>query len=143
MRVAVVFMAPKNRERMLKLAKALGRGMESQSHQVEILDGAREVNARLTIYQYIVVATEPISLFGGKIPEQVGKFLSSAGQVAGKRSFAFVPKTTLGSTRALFRLMKIMEAEGMYLKSSEVIQSEVEAEEIGKRLHIEPPNRSA
>ena len=143
MRVAIVFMAPKNRDRMLNLARALGRGIESQNHQVDILDGAREVNAKLTIYQYIAVGTESISTFGGKIPEQVGKFLSSAGQVGGKRSFGFVPKSMLGATRALFRLMKVMESEGMYLKSSEVIQSEIEAEEIGKRLHIEAPNRGA
>ena len=142
MKVAVVFMAPKNRDRMLSLARALGRGIESQSHQVDILDGAREVNVKLTIYKYIAFATESISMFGGKIPEQVGRFLSSAGQVAGKRSFAFVPKTRLGAGRALFRLMKIMESEGMYLKNSEVIQSEIEAEEIGKRLHIEAPSKS-
>ena len=42
-----------------------------------------------------------------------------------------------------YRLVKIMESEGMYLKSSEVIQSEVEAEEIGKRLHIEAPKKGA
>ncbi len=136
MRTAVIFFSGKNREKILNLAKALARGIESQGHQVDIIDGDRDVNSKLTIYQYIAVGTESVSLFGGKIPEKISTFLASAGMVAGKRSFAFVAKTPLGSQKALSRLMKQMESEGMYLKYSEVLNSQVEAEEIGKRLHI-------
>ena len=136
MRTAVIFFAGKNRERLLNLAKALARGIEAQGHQVDIIDGDHDVNTRLTIYQYIAIGTEAISGFGGKIPEKISTFLASAGMVSGKRCFAFVAKTTLGSQKALSRLMKQMESEGMYLKYSEVFSSQVEAEEVGKRLHI-------
>jgi hypothetical protein len=141
MRVAVVFIAQKNREKLMNISRAIARGIEAQGHQVDVLDGSRDVNTKLTIYQYLAFGTEAISMFGGKIPEQVAKFLSSAGMVSGKRCFAFVPKAFMGATRALFRLMKAMEKEGMFLKNSEIIQSEVEAEEIGKRLHVEQPSR--
>ena len=143
MRVGIVFIAPKNRDKVMTLAKALGRGIEAQGHQVDLFDGIHDVTNKLTGYQYIVVGTEPITAFGGKIPEKVGGFLSSAGMIQGKRCFAFVPKVFLGSTKALFRLMKAVEKEGMFLKSSEIIQSEVEAEEIGKRLHVEQPGLSS
>ena len=136
MRTAVIFFAGKNREKLLNLAKALARGIESQGHQVDIIDGDHDVNTRLTIYQYIAIGTEAISAFGGKIPEKISTFLSSAGMVSGKRCFAFVAKTALGSQKALTRLMKQMESEGMYLKYSDVFSSQVEAEEVGKRLHI-------
>jgi hypothetical protein len=88
------------------------------------------------MYQYIAVGSETLSNFSSKIPDKVGYFLSSSGMVAGKRSFAFVTKNVFGATKALTRLMKGMEKEGMFLKYSSILNSPQEAEEIGKRLHI-------
>ena len=136
MRTAVVFFSTNSRDRILNLTRALARGMEAQGHQVDIIDGNHDINAKLTMYQYIAVGTEPLSNFSGKIPEKVGHYLSSSGMVAGKRCFAFVSKNTFGASKALARLMKNMEKEGMFLKYSSVLNSPQEAEEIGKRLHI-------
>ena len=137
MRIAVVFFSEKTREKILNLSRALARGMEAQGHQVDIVDGDHDINTKLTIYQYISIGTESISALGGKIPEKVSTFLGSAGMVAGKRSFAYVAKTFMGSQRALARLMKAMEKEGMFLKFSDVFTSDREAEEVGKRLKIQ------
>lgn len=137
MRAAVVFFAGSAREKVLNLSRALAKGMEAQGHQVDLVDGDRDANAKMTIYQYVAVGAVPVSAWSGKISERVGQFLSSAGLVAGKRSFAFVSKNVVGSARALTRLMKSMEKEGMYLKFSAVLSSPQEAEQIGKRLHLE------
>jgi len=136
MRAAVVFFAMNSRNKILNITKSLARGIESQGHQVDIIDGLHDVNAKLTMYQYIAVGSEPVSNFSGKIPEKVGHFLSSSGMVAGKRSFAFITKNAFGASKALTRLMKNMEKEGMFLKYSSILNSPQEAEEIGKRLHI-------
>jgi flavorubredoxin len=136
MRVAVVFFGGKRRAKILEICKALGHGIEAQGHQADVVDGEHDVNTRLSIYQYIVVGTEAVSTIKGKIPDRVGPFLAGAGQVSGKRSFAFVLKSFLSAPRALARLMQAMEKEGMYLKNSSILTSAVEAEEVGKRLHI-------
>ena len=136
MRIAVIFFAEKNREKLLSISKSLAKGIEAQGHQVDIIDGTRDVNTKLTIHQYIAVGTEAVTAIKGKIPEKVSTYLANAGKVAGTRSFAFVIKTLFGALKALDNLMKSMEKEGMFLKFSEIIQSDVEAEEIGKRLHI-------
>ena len=136
MRTAVVFFTSNSRDKILNLAKALTRGIESQGHQVDIIDGDHDVNAKLTVYQYIAVGTEPAGGFSGKIPDKIHHFLNAAGMVAGKRSFAFVTKNNFGASKALSRLMKNMEKEGMFLKNSNILISPQEAEEIGKRLHI-------
>lgn len=136
MRIAIVFIPDRNRDKLLNISKALASGMEQQGHRVDLIDGGRDVNTKLTIYEYICVGTEPISVFGGKLPEKVRTFLSSAGTVAGRRSFAFVIKRGLSTVRALSRLMKTMEGEGMFLKFSEILMSPEEATEIGKRLKI-------
>lgn len=136
MRAAVVFFATNSRDKILNITRALSRGIESQGHQVDIIDGVHDVNAKLTMYQYIAVGSETLSNFSSKIPDKVNNFLSASGMVAGKRSFAFVTKNIFGSSKALARLMKHMEKEGMFLKFSSILSSPQEAEEIGKRLHI-------
>ena len=136
MRVAVVFFSGRNREKLMNLAKSLARGIEKQGNQVDIYDGARDANVKLTICQYIAIGAEPTSTFGGRIPDSVKNFLASSGVVSGKRSYAFVTQSPFGAPKALTSLMKCMEGEGMLLKSSDILRSVVEAEEIGKRLHI-------
>ena len=136
MRVAVVFFSGKRRQKVLDHCQALARGIVSQGHTADVVDGDRDVNTRLTSYQYVVVGTEAVGGIRGKIPDRVGTWLGGAGTATGKRSFAFVLKAFLGAPRALARLMQAMEKEGLFLKNSAILTSAVEAEEIGKRLHI-------
>ena len=136
MRIAVVFFEGKNRKRLLALAQALAKGIETQGHRVDVIDGARDVNSKLTIYGYVAVGGESITTFTGKIPEVVARYLKNAGMISGKRCYAFVCKSPISANRALQRIMKAMEEEGMFLKNSGVLNSEVEAQEIGRRLHI-------
>lgn len=137
MRVAIVFFAPKNRNKLLDIVKALAAGIESKGHRVDIVDGDHDVNTKLTIYQYIVVCTCATTTFGGKISDRVGPFLSNAGIITGKRSSAFLMKGGMRIGKTLSTLMKVMEHEGMYLKYSEILSISSEAEAIGKRLHID------
>jgi hypothetical protein len=88
------------------------------------------------MYQYLAIGCEPLPGFGGKLPDKVTQFLGSAGMVSGKRSFAFVTKAVFGSPKALSRLMKSMEKEGMLIKNSSILANPQEAEEIGKRLQV-------
>jgi flavorubredoxin len=136
MRVAVVFFSGRNRDKLMGLAKGIARGIEKQGNQVDTFEGQRDTNAKLTIYQYVVIGAEPVGTMGGKIPDSVRTFLAAAGAVAGRKSYAFVPKSTFGAAKALAALMKCMEGEGMVLKSSDILRSPMEAEEIGRRLHV-------
>lgn len=135
MRVAVIFFADRNRQGLLALARGLQAGIESQGHQVDLIDGIRDVHSKLTAHQYAVLGTESLSITG-KIPARVEPFLASAGLIQGKRCYAFVAKSFLGSNRALLRLMRAMEHEGMYLKNSGVLKSPEEARAIGAHLRV-------
>jgi hypothetical protein len=120
---------------MRGLARALGRGIEKQGHAVDVFDGVKDA-LKLTMYQYLALGAEPAGSFGGKIPEAVQTYLAGAGMVSGRKSYAFVPKAGFGAAKALASLMKLMEGEGMFLKSSDILRSPVEAEEIGRRLRV-------
>ena len=136
MRVAVVFFSGKNREKLRDIANGLARGIEKQGNQVDVFDAGRDSNVKLTIYQYVVVGMEPSGSFSGKVPDSVRSFLAGSGVVSGKKSYAFVTRSTFGTAKSLTNLMRSMEGEGMFLRNSDVLRSPIEAEEIGKRLHI-------
>jgi len=136
MRTAVIFFSINNNEKLRNIAQALAAGIEKQGCYVDLIDGDRDINSKLTIYNYIAVGTESTTPFGGKISNKVTEFLANNGIVTGKRSFAFILRSGLRTTKSLTMLMKAMEHEGMFLKYSDIIGSVDEAKEIGEQLHI-------
>jgi menaquinone-dependent protoporphyrinogen IX oxidase len=136
MRAAVVFFSGRSGDRIGDLARALAKGMERQGHTVDLIDGAKDAGARLTVHQYVAVGAAPTGTFGGKVPEAVKTFLAAAGAVAGKKCYAFIPKAAFGAAKTLAVLMKCMEGEGMFLKNSDILRSPAEAEEVGRRLRM-------
>jgi len=136
MRVGIVFFPGNERDSLLSVSKGLAKGIESQGHQVDIIDGEHDVNTKLTIYKYLVIGATGSGSMGGRIPDKIAPYLSSSGMISGKKSFAFILKKGLRLTKTLRELMAAMEHEGMFVKFSEILSSPEEAEAIGKRLHI-------
>jgi hypothetical protein len=112
---------------------ALAKGMEAMGHRVDVLDAWTGDGYRLPAYEYIAVCAEAVSLFGGKMPEALHKILAS-GNLAGKKSAAFLRKTGPFTTKAMGNLMRCMEKEGMYINWSDIILSAEHAEALGKRI---------
>ena len=137
MRVAVVYFPASKRDKLSTLSQALARGIERQGHQVDVVDGVRDSQAKLTTYQYIALGSEQTNLFGGKLPNKVKEFLAGAGMIAGKKSCAFILRHAIGERRTLSRLMGAMEREGMFLRVSHSFTKEEEAEAVGTDLTIE------
>lgn len=137
MRTAVVFFPTGRRNAVREIAKGVGRGIESQGHQVDLIDASRDKSVKFTMYQYLAVGTEPQSLISGRVSDEIGLYLSQAGLVGGKRCFAFVSRYGLNSQKTLLNLMKKMESEGMFIRFSEVISTPEEAEALGERLQID------
>jgi len=135
MRVAVVYFR-NGSEKVKEIASHVARGVEAQGHQVTLVDGEHDSDAKLTIYEYIVVGTVSSSFFSSRISDGVLTFLQNAGKVSGTKCYAFMVKRGLFVSKSLQRLMKTMEREGMFLKISDVIFTPEEGELIGKRLLI-------
>jgi len=135
MRVAVIFFSAGKRSQLIEVSKGLVRGIETQGHQVDLIDGAKDIGKKLTAYQYIIFGTESMGFFG-KISNNISRFLSQAGMVGGKKCSAFVIKAFVGAQKALLTLMRTMEHEGMYLVFSDVFDNIAHAEAIGKKIHI-------
>ncbi len=137
MRVAVLFFGAGKRDGVLDLARGIAESLEKSGHQVDLIDGEREAGKKLTAYEYLAVGTAVTSSFGGRIAPSVAEFLSQSGILGGKKSFAFILKAPLGSQKALARLMRTMEQEGLFLRFSETLRSREEAAEVARRLKLE------
>jgi len=134
MRIAVVSV-PSQRKGIPDYVKSLARGMESMGNRVDILDAWTEDGFRLPGYEYIAVCAEAVSFWGGKMPDVLPKILGSGSGLVGKKSAAFLKKTSfLFNNKALYNLMKAMEKEGMLINWSEIILSSPHAEALGKRI---------
>jgi flavodoxin len=138
MKVCILIAAKgKDNTSIKKIATSLAKGIEEQNHMVDIIDIKLEGSKIISYYDYLIVGCEATTTFGGKIPQSVPTFLKNCGSISGKRCMAFVTKAGIRSVKTLQSLMKVMEGEGMYLKTSDVITKEAMANAIGKRLHIE------
>lgn len=137
MRAAVLFFGGSHRDKVAEIARGLAGGIEQSGHQVDVIDGDRDVNSKLTVYGYIVVGTSTTSLFTGKIDPNISSFLSRAGMVTGKKSSAFILNSLFGSQKALRRLMAAMEREGMFIRYSDILRSREEAEVLAGRLKLQ------
>ncbi len=135
MRVAVVYFSEKKNRALTETAQAMAGGIETQGHQVDLIDAIHMNNKKLLMYNYLAMGTEQVSAFG-KISEKIGQYLNQAGSLTGRKSCAFVLKNTFGTTKALLNLMGAMEKEGMFIKNSLIFHNKEEAFEAGKKLHI-------
>ena len=130
----VIISVPAHKKPIPDYINALQKGMASMGHQVDVLDAWTEDNFRLPSYEYIVVVAESTTLFGGKLPSALSKVLSIKSGLGGKKSAAFIKKTSPFTTKALSNLMFAMEKEGMMVNWSEVIFKPPHAEALGKRI---------
>jgi menaquinone-dependent protoporphyrinogen IX oxidase len=136
MRIALVYIPAKDPEALVAVAKTMARTLEAAGHFVDLAEARADESPRLTGYDYIVIGTESATAFG-RIPERVAQFLAQAGMIAGKRSMAFLRKSGFRPEKALARLMKAMEAEGMVVSSAEVVANEAGAAQAAREAPVE------
>jgi menaquinone-dependent protoporphyrinogen IX oxidase len=136
MKVCVLYCDIGSSTQCKELALGLSEGIQTLGHDVDTLDMQRDTGKIISYYDYIAVGTVASSLWGGKIPEMVDRFLKQCGTISGKRSFAFIGKKGIRQGKTLQTLMRVMESQGMYLTYSDVLSNRAYAKEVGKRLVI-------
>jgi len=136
MRVAIVHFPSRGPEALAAVAKAMAGALEAAGHRVELFDPKNGGATRLAGFDYVIVGTESASL-GGKIQAHVADYLAQSQGLSGRRSMAFVRSSGPGSSRALRRLMSVMEAEGMFVNCGEIVSGASGAAEAARAAPIE------
>ena len=139
MRVCVLYCGRQANDRILaELASKLAEGIQTNGHMVDVMDMNLEMGKIISFYDYVAVITTSVSFFSKNIPENVTKFLKTAGSVSGKRCSCYISKNCGRKAKVLQTLMHAMESEGMYLKVSDILPNGNYAFAVGKRLHVDP-----
>ncbi len=133
MRIAIISV-PARRDVIMDSIQMLSRGMEAMGHRVDVINAWTDDGVRLPGYEYIVVAAQATSFFGGKIPEALARILKEASSLVGKKSAAFLIKSSPFTAKAFANLMRVMEKEGMLINWSEIIVNPAQAEALGKQI---------
>jgi hypothetical protein len=135
MKIALVYFTKKNVNKFEKIALGFKEGLAKLGHNMDIINGLKAEDVKLTGYKFVICGTEAISFYGGKISDNISRFFGSSGTLTGKNSFGFVIKSTLfGTERSLVRTMQTMEREGLFVTSGEIINSKERAEGIVKNI---------
>ncbi len=134
MKIAIVYFSQGNRTKLQDVARGLYEGLLEEGHNADLIDATKDINTKLTMYEYIAVGAVALNFWGGKVDPKIGHFLSNAGILSGKRSFAFITQKGIRQMKTLKALMDTMEHEGMFLKNSHIVASYEEAKKIGRSL---------
>ena len=123
-------------ENLKRIASSCAKGLEENGIQSDILNVSVDTDKRLTLYDYLIFIAEPISSFGKDVTPLLKKFLENAGTVSGKRA-ATILVGGIRKNATMATLMRIVESEGIILKTSEFISKPGEAKVFASRLNIE------
>lgn len=134
MRIGIAYFADKN-SRFIELVKSIEKAVIERGHQAQIID-LKTAKASLSMFNFLIIGCNTLSMFGGKIPDQIKNSIKQSGGMSGKHCFAFVDKK-LGSFKTLSNLMKILEQEGIIIFSSEVLLTKDHAYRTIKEIIIE------
>ena len=136
MQVCILYCGADQHSKLKSLADSIAIGISKNGHQTAVLNALVDTDKRLTIYDYIVVLSEPIFLFSAKTPGYIVKFLENAGQVSGKRCACAI-SGGIRKNKALLNLMRDVESQGIIIKISEIIKNSGEAVAFGSHLKVE------
>jgi menaquinone-dependent protoporphyrinogen IX oxidase len=132
LRVAVISAAAQ-RGQTPEYVKSLAKGVEEAGHQVQVFNAWTDDNHMIPSFNYIIIAAEAVSMFGGKMPGALTNFMAAGVGFEGKKGAAFLKKKIFNG-KALINLMRAMEKQGMFVNNSDIIMSSAQAEELGKRI---------
>jgi len=135
-RVAVIYFS-KSSKMVPEQAKALAASIEARGAQVDLIDGSKAHDAKLTGHHFLAIGCDVRSVYKGTLPRELKGFLASSGLISGKRSMAWVCSAPFGAPRTLLQLMRAMEGEGMLIRTSEIFAKPEDGTTAGRGLKID------
>lgn len=136
MQVCILYCGVDQNTKLKALADSIATGINKNGHQTAVLNALVDTDKRLTIYDYLVVLSEPISLFSSKVPSYIVKFLENAGMVSGKRCACLI-SGGFRKNKALLNLMRDVESQGIIIKIGEFLKNSDEGRAFGSHLNVE------
>lgn len=122
-----------------EIASCISSTLNEKGYDCSVFNTSIDTDKKITIFDYIVVISEPVSLFSKQVPSSLEKYLSNCGTISGKRGATVLYKG-LRKSSCMATLMKKVESEGVILKTSEFISNTNQAKAFAKSLNCERNN---
>lgn len=130
----LVYAATKDDSRIMACAKGLVEGLQAGGALVDLINLKTADSFRPAMYEYLCFGYDAGGVFATKITPAFVKQLEQVSPLAGKRAMAFVLKKTFFSEKVLGRLMRVLESQGIFLRTSGVFASPEAARDFGRNL---------
>ncbi len=133
MRIAIIF--PSESRNMEAIAGAISSSSKDAGHEVEQIKVGRGVRRKsLFPYDLVYVGSPVIGFWGGKFSEGLASYISECSGLEGRKVAVFVTPKLFGVTKAIRRLMALLESKGSIIIDFRRIKNLSEAKKFGKRL---------
>ncbi len=123
--------------RSMETAKAISRTLEGRGYESDIIDCSLDTDKKLIFYDYLIFLTEPLSFFGKNIQPYLKTYLRNCGSISGKRAACVLCGRALRKNSVMQTFMRLVEGEGVILKTSAFISSGSEAVSFAKSINVE------
>lgn len=120
---------------LAELAGAVAKGLRAAAFQVELRaadEGSGPISA--APFDVICVGSPVLGFFSGGLAADIDLALKRCTRLEGKRAAVFVKPKLFGTTKALRRLMGLLEREGAWVQDFAALRGLDEAERFGQRL---------
>ena len=118
------------------LAEAVASGLSERSVHVDLKEADDRAGGPITVapYDVICVGSPVLGLWGGQVASDVDEVIRRCTRLEGKQAAAFVKPKAFGTTKALRRLMGILERQGALVQDFAAVRGVPDAQAFGRRL---------
>lgn len=120
---------------MEAVVQAITSSIEAMGHEVREVKAEKSARIEsLFLYDLVYVGSPVLGFWGGKFSEPLASYLKKCSGLEGKKIAVFVIPKLLGVSKALKRIMKLLEEKGSIVIAFQSIKNLSEARDFGKRL---------
>ncbi len=133
MRVIIIY--SDESKSMEAIVQAMGSSIQAMGHEVQQVKAEKSARIEsLFLYDLVYVGSPVLGFWGGKFSEPLASYLKKCSGLEGKKIAVFVIPKLLGVSKALKRIMKLLEEKGSIVIAFQSIKNLSEARDFGKRL---------
>ncbi len=133
MRVIIIYSGES--KSMEAVVQAITSSIEAMGHEVREVKAEKSARIEsLFLYDLVYVGSPVLGFWGGKFSEPLASYLKKCSGLEGKKIAVFVIPKLLGVSKALKKIMKLLEEKGSIVIAFQSIKNLSEARDFGKRL---------
>lgn len=120
---------------MEAVVQALSSSIQAMGHEVHQVKAEKSARAEsLFLYDLVYVGSPVLGSWGGKFSQPLASYLKKCSGLESKKIAVFVIPKLFGVSKALKRIMKLLEEKGSIVIAFQSIKKLSEARDFGKRL---------